>query len=75
MPTQSFFTDRVGLPLTMNPNFEDLSCEMLFGKTPPPLEEDEAFMQPCFPHVCNIGNKDAQKPCPKIDTTRPQPKR
>ncbi|KAK9785096.1 hypothetical protein WJX73_007876 [Symbiochloris irregularis] len=75
VPTQQFFTDRVGLPLTMNPNFEDLSCEMLFGKPPPPLEEDEAFMQPCFPHVCNIGNRDAQKPCPKIDTSRPQPKR
>ena len=75
VPTQNFFTDKVGLPLTMNPNFDDLSCEMLFGTSPPPLEEDEAYMQPCFPHVCHLGNTDPRKPCPKIDTSRPQPKR
>lgn len=74
-PTQSFFTDKVGLPLTMVPNFEDLSCDMLFGQSPPPLEEDDAYMQPCFPHVCKIGNIDMKRPCPKTDTSRPQPKR
>jgi hypothetical protein len=35
LPTQRFFTDTFGLPLTMNPNFEDLSCEMIFGQAPP----------------------------------------
>lgn len=48
MPTQSFFTDDFGLPLTMKPNFEDLSCEMIFGQLPPPIEKDEAYLQPCF---------------------------
>jgi hypothetical protein len=34
--------------MTMKPNFEDLSCEMIFGQAPPPLEEDPALQQPCF---------------------------
>ena len=48
MPTQTFFTEDFGLPLTMKPNFDDLSCEMIFGQLPPPLEQDEAYLQPCF---------------------------
>lgn len=28
---QAFFCDEFGLPLTMKPNFEDLSCQMIFG--------------------------------------------
>jgi Beta-carotene isomerase D27-like, C-terminal len=48
MPTQTFFTEQLGMPLTMNPNFEDYSCEMIFGQQPPPLAEDQASMQPCI---------------------------
>jgi hypothetical protein len=70
-PTQSFFTDTLGLPLTMTPNFEDLSCEMKFG-VPPPLnfESDEAFNEPCFVHNCSLADRDPSLPCPKIDTER-----
>lgn len=28
-PCQSFFTDQLGMPLTMEPNFEDYSCKVL----------------------------------------------
>ena len=52
----------------MNPNFETLECEMIFGQSPPPLEEDPVYNQPCF-SVCNIGS-DEKKVCPKIDTDR-----
>ena len=74
IPTQRFFTDMFGLPLTMNPNFETLECEMIFGQEPKPLEEDEVYNQPCL-RVCNISSKTAsafssEKPCPKIDTER-----
>jgi hypothetical protein len=31
-PTEEFFGESFGLSLTMNPNFEDLSCEMVFGQ-------------------------------------------
>ena len=37
-PSQEFFTNGVGLPLTMVPNFETRSCSFIFGATPPPLE-------------------------------------
>ena len=38
----------MGMPLYMEPNFEDLSCKMVFGQTPPPLEQDDVMGQPCF---------------------------
>lgn len=48
-PTQTFFTRELGMPLTMEPNFEDLSCKMTFGKVPPPLEDDSGVSaQPCL---------------------------
>lgn len=65
VPTQDFFTDEFGLPLTMKPNFEDLSCEMIFGQHPQPMEKDEAFKQPCFKIQCNLGTEDP-KACVKL---------
>lgn len=40
-PTEEFFAEAFGLPLTMNPKFEDLSCEMIFGQARP------AFLVSC----------------------------
>ncbi|XP_024534389.1 beta-carotene isomerase D27, chloroplastic [Selaginella moellendorffii] len=48
IPTQDFFTNDFGLPLTMTPNFEDMSCEMIYGLQPTSLEEDPALKQPCL---------------------------
>ena len=50
--TQQFFSENWGLPLTMKPNFEDLSCDMIFGQPPPPRELDDAYTQPCLATVC-----------------------
>ena len=76
IPTQRFFTDTFGLPLTMEPDFNDLSCQMTFGKPPPPVELDEVYNQPCL-SVCNLassaaasGNGSGALPCPKTDTER-----
>ena len=69
IPTEDFFTNQFGLPLTMNPNFEDLSCEMIFGQRAPPLEQEEIYNQPCFAHECKIGDREPTA-CPKIDTER-----
>nr|XP_024384455.1 beta-carotene isomerase D27, chloroplastic-like isoform X2 [Physcomitrium patens] len=52
IPTQDFFTNSLGVPLTMTPNFEDMSCEMIYGQTPPSIEEDPALQQPCFATLC-----------------------
>ena len=69
IPTEDFFTNQFGLPLTMNPSFEDLSCEMIFGQKAPSLQEDPIYGQPCFAHECKIGDREPT-PCPKVDTER-----
>ena len=33
-------------------DFEDMSCEMVYGQMPPPLEDDPALQQPCFAALC-----------------------
>lgn len=33
-------------------DFDDLSCEMIFGQEPPAITEDPAFKQPCY-KLCN----------------------
>jgi Beta-carotene isomerase D27-like, C-terminal len=48
VPTQEFFTEKFGIPLTMTPNFEDLSCKMIFGQIPPLHAVDDAYQQPCL---------------------------
>ncbi|KAF6136232.1 hypothetical protein GIB67_001641 [Kingdonia uniflora] len=65
IPTQDFFTNEFGLPLTMIPNFEDMSCEMVYGQVPPPLEEDPVITQPCYATICSISNPNASV-CPKL---------
>ena len=67
-PTEAFFADAFGLPLTMEPDFETLECTMRFGQAPPPIEEDAVYNQPCFSAVCSMASPSG--PCPKIDTDR-----
>ena len=72
IPTQKFFTETFGLPLTMKPNFEDLSCEMIFGEAPPPIHLDEVYNEPCFTKNCVLADRNPNLPCPKVDTNRKQ---
>lgn len=65
IPTQDFFTNEFGLPLTMIPNFEDMSCEMVYGQVPPPFEEDPVAKQPCFADICPVANVNSTI-CPKL---------
>jgi len=69
VPTQNFFTNDFGLPLTMNPDFETLSCDMIFGQAPPPVEQDAAYTQSCLSQ-CSLAQGIV--PCPKTDTQRQQ---
>lgn len=48
LPTQQFFNEEVGLPVTLEPNYETFECQFVYGKTPPPPELDKAFNTPCF---------------------------
>ncbi|CAI5954651.1 unnamed protein product [Closterium sp. NIES-64] len=70
LPTQDFFTNDFGLPLTMTPNFENMSCEMVFGQMPPPLSEDPALSQPCFAALCSMAQPEADK-CPRVPDATP----
>ncbi|KAF8379931.1 hypothetical protein HHK36_027396 [Tetracentron sinense] len=65
IPTQDFFTNEFGLPLTMIPNFEDMSCEMVYGQVPPLFEEDPVSKQPCYTDLCSIANPSSSV-CPKL---------
>ncbi|MEM7796911.1 MAG: DUF4033 domain-containing protein [Cyanobacteria bacterium P01_C01_bin.118] len=65
LPTQQFFTEKFGIPLTMTPNFEDLSCDMVFGQAPPPLETEDAYQQACLDDCTVAGSVKA---CPKVRT-------
>mmetsp|Transcript_6418 Transcript_6418/g.8709 ORF Transcript_6418/g.8709 Transcript_6418/m.8709 type:complete len:288 (+) Transcript_6418:63-926(+) len=65
-PTQDFFTDDLGMPLYMEPNFEDLSCKMVFGQKPLPIDQDPVVQEGCFDQ-CWMGNAEITKrQCPQI---------
>lgn len=70
LPTQKFFTESFGIPVTMTPNFEDFSCEMVFGQNPPPLHQEECSRQPCLQEICDTAVTSLTlknlAPCPKI---------
>ncbi|KAK1587210.1 hypothetical protein Q3G72_010634 [Acer saccharum] len=52
MPSQTFVKNSLGMPVNMVPNFDDMSCEMIFGEEPPAVADDPAFKQPCY-KLCN----------------------
>ncbi|KAF6002211.1 hypothetical protein F1559_002648 [Cyanidiococcus yangmingshanensis] len=63
-PVQRFFTEELGLPLRMEPNFEDFSCKMMFGVMPLPPEEDNALVQSgcCFTECQTLTAKSIAGP-------------
>ena len=65
VPTQDFFTKQFGIPLTMTPNFEDLSCEMIFGQMPLTPDLDPDYRQPCLELQCPTARLTAT-PCPQL---------
>ena len=65
LPTQKFFTDSFGIPLTMTPNFEDFSCEMVFGQYPPDLATEKVSQQACLGTTCPSAQVSSH-PCHKI---------
>jgi hypothetical protein len=66
LPTQKFFTESFGIPLTMTPDWSDFSCEMVFGQYPPDFKAEEISQHPCLQHHCPTAHKSATV-CPKIE--------
>lgn len=48
VPTQEFFRRNMGMDVSLEPNYDDFSCQFAFGKKPLPQEQDEVFTTPCF---------------------------
>lgn len=65
VPTQTFFTEQFGIPLSMVPNFEDLSCEMIFGQLPADPGSDPAYDRACLAQQCPTAKLTA-KTCPQL---------
>jgi hypothetical protein len=51
--TQAFFSLEAGIPTTLEPDFATRSCNIVFGRPPPPRSEDPAFTEPCFAVACS----------------------
>ena len=65
IPTQRFFAEDMGLPLLMEPDYEDFSCTFSFGVAPPALAVDEALDTPCFSQ-CPVAVQDRPR-CHLVD--------
>jgi Beta-carotene isomerase D27-like, C-terminal len=48
LPAQQFFSDTLGLPLTVSPNFVTQECQWSFGEVPLPVAEDTSFPKGCL---------------------------
>jgi len=48
IPTQDFFFQEMGLPVSVSPNLTDMSCKFVFGQSPIDWKEDPSLVAPCF---------------------------
>ncbi|KAI0523309.1 hypothetical protein KFK09_005704 [Dendrobium nobile] len=55
LPSQKFINTSLGMPTNMVPNFEDKSCEIIFGQHP--LADDPALKHPCNGTSCIAKQK------------------
>ncbi|EFJ25854.1 hypothetical protein SELMODRAFT_99098 [Selaginella moellendorffii] len=68
LPTQAFISKELGVPLLMEPNFADLSCQFKFGVEAPSPEDDPSVSTPCL-EMCPtaIARKSSTPLCPKVN--------
>ncbi len=48
LPAQQFFSEYLGLPLTVSPNFETQECQWSFGEEPLPADKDPRLPKGCL---------------------------
>ncbi|KAK3034633.1 hypothetical protein RJ639_033588 [Escallonia herrerae] len=58
-PTQTFFKDSMGVPLLMEPNFSNYSCQFKFGVLPPLPDDDSSLQEPCLEICPNASRRRA----------------
>jgi Beta-carotene isomerase D27-like, C-terminal len=64
LPTEAFFAQSLGMPLHMEPNFEDLSCTFTFGVHAPLPEHDPLLKEPCYKECPATAMLLAKRPKP-----------
>ncbi|MCH93147.1 beta-carotene isomerase D27 chloroplastic-like [Trifolium medium] len=42
-----------------------MSCDMVYGQTPPSFEDDPVSKQPCYADICSVANPNSSV-CPKL---------
>eukprot|EP00871_Galdieria_phlegrea_P004442 jgi/Galph1/499/GphlegSOOS_G5273.1 len=62
IPTQEFFTNTLGVPLSMEPDYENGSCLLTFGKKPFALENDPALGLNCLTS-CPLKQRNCGDTC------------
>lgn len=71
IPTQNFFIEEMGLPLTMTPDYETYECQFSFGKTPDESGELASKATPCLSRCPTAGGMrkwhDGSQPCSLMD--------
>jgi hypothetical protein len=55
IPTQNFFIEDMGLPLTMTPDYETYECQFTFGQRPDAQGELDAKNTPCLSRCPSAG--------------------
>ncbi len=74
IPTQNFFIEDMGLPLTMTPDYETHECQFSFGVLPNSKEELEAKNTPCLVRCPNAGGmrRSNTKVTPMVPSVSPR---
>lgn len=56
IPTQKFFIEDMGLPLTMTPDYETHECQFSFGRVPTQQDDLDAIGTPCLSRCPTAGS-------------------
>lgn len=67
IPTQTFFLENMGLPLTMEPNYETFECQFSFGRMPNITTETAALRTPCLAVCPSAGAVRAKQTLSTVD--------
>ncbi|KAG6774529.1 hypothetical protein POTOM_021884 [Populus tomentosa] len=67
VPSKAYNVQNIGIEITNGllsdfVDFDDMSCEMIFGQEPPAITEDPAFKQPCY-KLCNNSSHPRISTC------------
>jgi Beta-carotene isomerase D27-like, C-terminal len=73
IPTQRFFAEEWGVPLSMTPNFETGQCQLAFGNTPLPVKDDPTIPSGCLTRCPAASMLQDDQPQTKRDAQQVSP--